>query len=236
MSSPSGSAADEAVGVDGGDGALDVAARQRRPAQADVVGDAAREEIHVLQHQAADAAQLGEVELADVDAVDEDAPALDVVEAQQQADDRGLAGAGRADDADPLPGRHLERDVAQHPVESRHRLGGIGRRRGVDAVGEPDVLEHDVAARAGRARPSARAGEAMVTGVSSSVKIRSDDAIAACSRLNFSDMSLIGRKKRCAYCRKATSAPRSACPVPTQPPPATMISAAASAATTSIAG
>ena len=61
--------------------------------------------------------------------------------------------------------------------------------------------------------------------------MRSDDAIAACSRLNFSDMSLIGRKKRCAYCRKATSAPSVSVPVPTQPPPATMISAAASAAT-----
>ena len=37
--------------------------------------------------------------------------------------------------------------------------------------------------------------------------MRSDDAIAPCSTLNFSDMSLIGRKKRCEYCRKATSEP-----------------------------
>ena len=66
-----------------------------------------------------------------------------------------------------------------------------------------------------------------MTGVSSSVKIRSDDAIAACSRLNFSDMSLIGRKKRCACCRKATRAPMVSVPVPTQWPPATMMSAAA---------
>ena len=37
------------------------------------------------------------------------------------------------------------------------------------------------------------------TGVSSSAKIRSDEAIAPCSMLNFSDRSLIGRKKRCEY-------------------------------------
>jgi hypothetical protein len=37
----------------------------------------------------------------------------------------------------------------------------------------------------------------MLTSVSSSLKMRSDDAMAACSTLNFSDMSLIGRKKRC---------------------------------------
>ena len=164
-----------------------------------------------------------EIELADVDAVDQDAAALDVVEAQQQADDRGLAGPGGADDADALAGRDLERDVAEDPVARR-------------CVGEPHVLEDDVAARAGRPRAAAAAGEAIVTGVSSSVKMRSDEAIAACSRLNFSDMSLIGRKKRCAYCRKATSAPSVSAPDPTQPPPTTMISAAASVATTSIAG
>ena len=47
----------------------------------------------------------------------------------------------------------------------------------------------------------------MCTGSSSSLKIRSDDAIADCRTLNFSDMSLIGRKNRCEYWRNATSAP-----------------------------
>ena len=37
--------------------------------------------------------------------------------------------------------------------------------------------------------------------------MRSDEAIADCRTLNFSDMSLIGRKKRCEYWRNATSAP-----------------------------
>ena len=66
--------------------------------------------------------------------------------------------------------------------------------------------------------------------------MRSDDAIAACRTLNFSDMSLIGRKKRCEYCRKATSAPSVSAPRSTLPPPYQMISADASALTISIAG
>ena len=66
--------------------------------------------------------------------------------------------------------------------------------------------------------------------------MRSDEAIAACSTLNFSDMSLIGRKNRCEYCRNATSEPERQRACSTQPPPYQMISAAASAPTTSIAG
>ena len=60
--------------------------------------------------------------------------------------------------------------------------------------------------------------------------------MAACSTLNFSDMSLIGRKNRCEYCRKATSDPSVSVPCIVQPPPNQMISAAASAPMTSIAG
>ena len=66
--------------------------------------------------------------------------------------------------------------------------------------------------------------------------MRSDDAIAACSTLNFSDMSLIGRKKRCEYCRNATSEPSVSVSCSAQPPPNQMISADASAPMTSIAG
>src|SRR5258706_337299 len=41
---------------------------------------------------------------------------LDVVEARQQADQRGLARTGCPDDRDGLSGRDAERDAAQHPV------------------------------------------------------------------------------------------------------------------------
>ncbi len=76
----------------------------------------------------------------------------------------------------------------------------------------------------------------MFTGVSSSPNRRSDEAMAACSRLNFSDMSEIGRKKRCAYWRKATSVPMVSVPASTQPPPNHTISAVDTAPINSIAG
>jgi hypothetical protein len=81
-----------------------------------------------------------------------------------------------------------------------------------------------------------RGGDWTMTGSSSSAKIRSDEAIADCSTLNFSDMSLIGRKKRCEYCRNATSAPMVRLWRSTLAPPYQMISAEASDAMTSIAG
>jgi hypothetical protein len=76
----------------------------------------------------------------------------------------------------------------------------------------------------------------MVTGSSISLKMRSDDAIAAWRMLNFSDMSEIGRKKRCEYSRKATSDPSVSDPWRTDRPPYQIVSAAARAPITSIAG
>ena len=46
-------------------------------------------------------------DLGDVLAVDEDAAVLQIVEAQQQVDERRLAGAGAADKADLLAGRNV---------------------------------------------------------------------------------------------------------------------------------
>ena len=51
------------------------------------------------------ARRLSCVDLGDVLAVDQDAAALEVVEAQQQVDQRRLAGARAADQADLLAGR-----------------------------------------------------------------------------------------------------------------------------------
>ena len=81
-----------------------------------------------------DAPQLVERPLADVDAVHGDPAAADVVEPQQQVDDRRLARAGGADDADALAGCDRERHVAQHVV--------------LVVVREPDVFERDVHGRA----------------------------------------------------------------------------------------
>ena len=72
--------------------------------------------------------------------------------------------------------------------------------------------------------------------MSTSLKIRSLDAIAAWRMLNFSDMSLIGRKKRPEYNRNATSEPSVSVPCSTHRPPNQMIKPAAIAPITSMAG
>ena len=79
------------------------------------------------------------VELADVDAVEQNLAALDFVEAQQELNRGGLAGAGVADDGDGLAGLDVEGDVAQDPVF----VLGIG----AAVIGEPDVAKFDFAAR-----------------------------------------------------------------------------------------
>jgi hypothetical protein len=57
-----------------------------------------------LEHDADVAAQLVGGQLADVDAVDEDASLVHVVEAAEQVDERRLAAAAFTDDADVSPG------------------------------------------------------------------------------------------------------------------------------------
>ena len=62
-------------------------------AQQDVAADIAGEQEHILQHLAEVTAQGGDLDAADIDAVDEDLALLDVVIAADEAEDRGLAGA-----------------------------------------------------------------------------------------------------------------------------------------------
>ena len=104
----------------------------------------------------------------------------------------------------------------------------------------PEYANHTFSKRicpdAAAGRATGFAGDSTTTGSSSSLKMRSDDAIADWRMLNFSDMSLMGRKNLCEYCRKATSAPSVSEPRSTAPPPYQMISAEASDATASIAG
>ena len=64
--------------------------------------------------------------------------ALDVVEAEEQRDQRGFSGAGVADDGDGLAGGDAERDVPEDPVV----FGGFG----FVGVAEPDIAEFDFAA------------------------------------------------------------------------------------------
>ena len=122
-------------------------------AQPDVGFERAGEKKWILQHDAKLAAQVVHVQLANVDAVEQNLPALDFVEAQQELDRGGLARAGMADDCDRLPRLDAEGNVAQHPV---FVLGIVAA-----GVGEPDVAELDFAAHlAAHGRPSATCGGA----------------------------------------------------------------------------
>ena len=100
--------ADEIVDLGEPGRLLDLLVGRLRAAVADVVADGVVEQHGVLRDHADGAAQrlLGDV--ADVLAVDGDAPAGDVVEAEEQPRDGRLAGAGRTDDRDRPARRHLE--------------------------------------------------------------------------------------------------------------------------------
>ena len=61
-----------------------------------------------------------ELEIAQIDAVDQDVPGGRVPKAQQQVGERRLAGAGRADDRD----RRAGRDVELTPLSAGRRAPG----------------------------------------------------------------------------------------------------------------
>ena len=100
---------------------LDLRLRRARPAVGDVGGDRAMQERRVLRDHADRGAQALLRHVADVLAVDADAALLDLVEAQQQVDERRLARARAADQADALARPHDEVEVVEHRA---------GRRRG----------------------------------------------------------------------------------------------------------
>ena len=122
---------DEAVRMDGLCRRPDLLVGDRCPPQADVRGNRAREQVDILQHQAEHRAQLVERHVPDVDAIYQDPPLADVIEAQQQIDQGGLPRSRCPDDPQPFAGPHLERHVPQDVVLARIR--------------EPHVVERDVA-------------------------------------------------------------------------------------------
>ena len=89
----------------------DLVHRRVEPAVADVVGDRAENSSGSCSTMLICCAQRLERERLDVEAVEQDPPAARVVEPREQADQRALAGAGRPDDRDRLPGPASKRDV-----------------------------------------------------------------------------------------------------------------------------
>ena len=102
---------DEVVGMRRLSGRHDLLGARTELAVADVVTDGAGEEPGVLQHHAEHAAHVIAADLARIDAVHTDPPAVDLVEAHQEVDNRRLTGSRRADDRDRLPRLRLETEV-----------------------------------------------------------------------------------------------------------------------------
>ena len=92
-------------------------------AETQVVLDRAVEQVGVLRHHGDHPAHRLGIERAQVVAADADRAALRIVQAEQQADDGGFAGAAGADDADALAGGDAE---ATGP--DARRAGRRGRR------------------------------------------------------------------------------------------------------------
>ena len=81
------------------EGCLQAAIVDRRVEQAQVVADGAAEELHLLGHHGDRQAQRRQPVLAQVHAIQRDAPGARVVEPRQQPRHRGLAAATAAEDA-----------------------------------------------------------------------------------------------------------------------------------------
>jgi len=78
-----------------------------------IVADRVVEEVGLLRHNADVAAQKAEVIAFYIDVVDADGAAGNIVEARDEVYQRGLAGAGGADNGVHLPGRDREVDVRE---------------------------------------------------------------------------------------------------------------------------
>ena len=119
---------DELVGVRGPRRRGELLAGRVGPAEAKVVLDRAVEEDRVLVDDRDPPVDVVGGEAAEVAPADAHRARVRIVEAKQQADDRGLAGPARPDEPDPLPGLDPE-------VEAP--MGGAAGA----GIGEPDPLE-----------------------------------------------------------------------------------------------
>ena len=109
----------------------------------DVLAHAVAEQERVFEHDADRAANVAELEVAHVDAVEQHPSVVDVVEARDQPGDRGLAARGRADERDRL-------------ARTQHEVEALEHHRTV-AVAEVDALEAELALPVDRERRTARA-------------------------------------------------------------------------------
>jgi hypothetical protein len=113
---------DEAVGTDRRSGLTDTLPCLLI-AKADIEFDTAGEQAGILENHADPAANLCQIEFANVDPSQENASPLDFVQPCQQPGDGRLAAAAFPDDCDPFPPLDSEVETAQNVV-----AGLIGKR------------------------------------------------------------------------------------------------------------
>ncbi len=128
-------AGDEVVGLCFLGGPLNLLLRRLGAAEGDVLRQRPREEEDVLLDGGDLRTQRLQVPIADVDAVHQHVPSVDVEDAVDQARQRRLAGARLPDDGDGLAGVRGEADLFQHPLA---------------VVAKVDVFEGDLALNGAR--------------------------------------------------------------------------------------
>lgn len=82
-----------------------------KPSVADIFHDRPRKQVGILKHHGDVAAQLIPLNMADINAVDGDGPALDIVEAVDEVRDRRLSGSCGTHEGDLLPRPRVEADI-----------------------------------------------------------------------------------------------------------------------------
>ena len=122
---------DKAIGIDIAAGLHNLFVGNAFLTQQNIAADIAGKQEYILQHLTEMPAQRGYLDLADINAVDQDLTLLNVVIAADQAENGGLAGAGRAHESHRLLGLHMERNALEHP------FAGL--------IGKPDILKLDLA-------------------------------------------------------------------------------------------
>ena len=118
---------DEGVGAGDAGGGAHLGVARVRPRMPDVLAHRGAEEQVLLQGERDARAQARELQAAQIDAVDLDATRVGIEQAQQQRQQRALAGPGRAEQRRHGSARRLERDVRRARAA---RAGRRSRRRG----------------------------------------------------------------------------------------------------------
>ena len=138
---------DEVVRVGGAGGGGEVRLAGVGAAEAEVVLDGAVEQVGVLRHHGDHLPHGARVERAQVMPADPHRAALRVVQAEQQANDGGLAGAAGSDDADAFSGGNAEGQAVMRGAPA----AGIGEAHGVerDAGGDRGTLSPTIPRFAG---------------------------------------------------------------------------------------